>query len=472
MNRRILYLSFLALIIATLSPYRLSAQEHMAHHHPEQAAQQAVPSDPHQAEMEARVDRLIELLRTTGSLATTVLPKDPNFVPAPTAQSRTFTVIMHAFAFSWDGGAFTNGQVITVNQGDTITINVSVPSSDPQLTGSGHSFVMENYVPSSNLLGKGESQTFGPFVASQAGDFFFFCGQPTCGSGHGSMFGTFRVTAAAPSPTISGLSPSSGPAAGGTAVTITGTNFVSGTTVSFGGVSAASTTFNSSSSITAVTPQQAVGTVDVTVRNPDGSSVTFTGFTYVAAAPVISSVSPASGPMAGGTTVTITGSGFQNGASVTFGGLSATSVVVASASTITATTPAHPTGDQPDLAVDVRVANPDGQSATKTSAFTYQAPASVLGMTGIAPSIGSSVGGTPVRIVGSGFTGGVSVTIGGVAATNVVVVDDGTATAVTGAHATGSVDVVVTKGSNTVKLTKGFVYVAPGTVSRRRAAKH
>lgn len=91
-------------------------------------------------------------------------------------------------------------------------------------------------------------------------------------------------------------------------------------------------------------------------------------WTANAAAPVVtlSSVSPATGPASGGTNVTLTGAGFASGATVTFGGASATNVSVTSATAITCTTPTHAAG-----AVDVAVAVPARGSATLPSGFTY-----------------------------------------------------------------------------------------------------
>jgi uncharacterized delta-60 repeat protein len=83
-------------------------------------------------------------------------------------------------------------------------------------------------------------------------------------------------------------------------------------------------------------------------------------------APTITSVSPAGGWGGGGTAITITGTNFVGGALVSVGGVSATSVVVTSATTITAVTPAHAGGT-----VDVVVANPDLQTATKVGGFIY-----------------------------------------------------------------------------------------------------
>jgi YVTN family beta-propeller protein len=78
-----------------------------------------------------------------------------------------------------------------------------------------------------------------------------------------------------PVPVVTGVSPLSGPLAGGTAVTITGSNFTGATAVSFGGTPAASFTVSSDTSITAVSPAAAsVGPVDVTVTTPNGTSAT------------------------------------------------------------------------------------------------------------------------------------------------------------------------------------------------------
>src|SRR5205085_3895571 len=77
-----------------------------------------------------------------------------------------------------------------------------------------------------------------------------------------------------PAPSVSSIAPSSGPTAGGTSVTITGANFVSGATVQIGGAAATSVVFSNSTTITATTPAHAAGAVDVAVTNPDGQSGT------------------------------------------------------------------------------------------------------------------------------------------------------------------------------------------------------
>jgi IPT/TIG domain len=87
---------------------------------------------------------------------------------------------------------------------------------------------------------------------------------------------------------------------------------------------------------------------------------------YGLLSPIVTSVSPNSGPAAGGTGVTITGDNFVAGATVKFGTVAATSVSVASATSITAITPAHA-----PASVVVTVTNPDAKSGKLAAAFTY-----------------------------------------------------------------------------------------------------
>jgi IPT/TIG domain len=89
--------------------------------------------------------------------------------------------------------------------------------------------------------------------------------------------GSFNYVAPGPTPTVTAISSTSGPTAGGASVTITGTNFVSGATVNFSGVAASNVSVTSSSSITATTPPNSAGPVNVTITNPDGQSATLYG---------------------------------------------------------------------------------------------------------------------------------------------------------------------------------------------------
>jgi hypothetical protein len=83
------------------------------------------------------------------------------------------------------------------------------------------------------------------------------------------------ITAVPASPTVTGVSPNTGPADGGTAVTISGSNFRKGATVLFGMSDASGVAVVNSSSITAITPAGAAGTkVNVTINNTDGTNAT------------------------------------------------------------------------------------------------------------------------------------------------------------------------------------------------------
>lgn len=163
----------------------------------------------------------------------------------------------------------------------------------------------------------------------------------------GEAFGSISITAVTPD--IGGL-------AGGDTVEITGTAFDPDVEVLFDQIFALSVTWNSATSLTVVTPPHAEGVVTVTVTNPNGDYDEGVGlFEYADAdspfgAPFITSVTPNSGPMSGGTAVTIIGGGFNPGAIVLFEDTPATSVVVVSDTEITCVTPAHPV----EL-VDVRV---------------------------------------------------------------------------------------------------------------------
>jgi hypothetical protein len=156
-------------------------------------------------------------------------------------------------------------------------------------------------------------------------------------------------------------------------VTISGTGFASGATVTFDGAAAGSVNVVGSTTITAVTPAHAGGAVNVVVTNPGGEAGTKnSGFTYAAApppAPAVSSITPDSGTTSGGTSVTITGTGFISGATVSIGGTAATGVNVSNSTTITATTAAHAAGT-----VSVVVQNPDGQSGALNNGYTYTTP--------------------------------------------------------------------------------------------------
>ena len=84
-----------------------------------------------------------------------------------------------------------------------------------------------------------------------------------------------------------------------------------------------------------------------------------------------------------------------------------------------------------------------------------------ISVTSVSPPSGTTLGGTPVTIVGQNFTGGATVTIGGVAATDVQVTSPRTISATTGQHASGVADITVVSGGKTSTLPAAFTFVAP-----------
>ena len=266
------------------------------------------------------------------------------------------------------------------------------------------------------------------------------------------------LSAAPAAPTVSSVSPSSGPAAGGTSITVSGTGFVSGATVTVGGSACTSVTFISSSSLSCTTPAGSAGAANVVVTNPDSQTGTGVGaFTFVAA-PTVSSVSPSSGPAVGGTSITVSGTGFVSGATVTVGGSACSSVAFSSATSLTCTTPAGSAG-----AANVVVTNPDSQTGTGVGAFTFVAAPTV---SSVSPSSGITTGGVSVTLTGSGFLSGATVTIGGVSCVSVVVVSLTSITCTTGASSTGSANVVVTNtDGQSGTLSGGFTVTATTTTT-------
>ena len=265
--------------------------------------------------------------------------------------------------------------------------------------------------------------------------------------------------AAPPAPTVTSISPTSGPATGETQVTITGTNFTSSATVSFGTYAATGVSCASTTSCVATSPAGS-GTVDVTVTTAAGTSATSSGdkFTYASSSgtsPTVTSIAPTSGPATGGTQVTITGTNVTSPATVAFGSAQAAGVTVDSATQITATSPAG------SGVVDVTVATAAGTSATSSGdKFTYTSSSSPT-VTSISPAFGPPAGGTQVTITGTNFTSGATVAFGTNAATGVSCAST-TSCVATSPHGTGTVDVTVTTPSGTSVTSSGdkFTYTS------------
>ena len=265
-------------------------------------------------------------------------------------------------------------------------------------------------------------------------------------------------------PAVTLLNPTSGPVAGGTQVTITGTGFVGVSAVTFGGSAATGITVNSVTQITATAPAHAAGLVDVRVATPAGTSANTLAddYTYVSpAGPTVTALNPTSGPAAGGNQVVITGTNLTGATAVVFGTTTLISgFTVDSATQITVTAAPAGTGT-----VDVRVATPAGTSAnTAVDDYTYLSPAGPT-VTALNPTSGSVAGGNQVVITGTNLTGATVVTFGAASLTSGFTVNSATQITVASAptHAAGTVDVIVTTpaGASANTAADDYTYVSP-----------
>jgi hypothetical protein len=218
-------------------------------------------------------------------------------------------------------------------------------------------------------------------------------------------------------PTVLGISPRAGPVEGGTLITLTGTGFTGTTSVQFGSAFVAPATV-SEGQVTVIAPSHAAGVVHLLVTNAFGTSAetSLDDYTYGLGYPTVTSVAPKSGPITGGTFITITGTGLATATAVTFGDQLVTPVS-ATATSVLVVAPGHAAGT-----VHLRVVTVIGTSPeTSADDYTYAAAPPVV--LGISPSTGSVNGGTDVTITGRGFTGAFAVSFGDASAVPTVVSD-------------------------------------------------
>ena len=164
-------------------------------------------------------------------------------------------------------------------------------------------------------------------------------------------------------PFIASVAPGQGTIVGGTPITISGVFFTGVTSVSIGGALATNMVVVSSTTITAVTPAHAAGSVSITIATPSRASTFQNAFSYASSS--ILSVFPNTGVVGGGALITISGSYLSGATSVTIGGAPATNLIVVSPTTITAVTPTGTLGP-----ADVVVTTPAG-TLTSLNGFSY-----------------------------------------------------------------------------------------------------
>jgi hypothetical protein len=150
----------------------------------------------------------------------------------------------------------------------------------------------------------------------------------------------------------------------------------------------------------------------------------------------VRSISPNDGSSAAPTVATIAGTGFQSGATVTVDG-SRVDATVLSATAISVTMPAHAAGR-----VNVIVINPPSEALAVRDGFNYVGPPVISELN---PNIGSTAGGAPVYIKGTGLGGAATVTVGGIVTPfEEGWVPDDPIFLTMPAHAAGTAEVIVT----------------------------
>jgi len=319
----------------------------------------------------------------------------------------------------------------------------------------------------------GETQVF--FGVSQAFDVFVITPKRlTCTTPPGNP-GLVDVTAANPVQETSarldkafryqsdililGAEPPAGNVAGGEPVTISGSGFSQGnTTVLFGDRKAIDVQVVDDLTLHVTTPQgQTPGTVDIHISNDQGLTLQKDGFLYYET-PAVDTVSPAAGPLAGGTEVTLTGRGFEPESTVRFGEAEATKVSFVDTSHLVAVTPAG----FAEGGVSVTVEPPYGYGGL-AEGFVYMGAEPVAGVAVIAvqPAKGSTEGGDLVNVTAYGLTDKTDtvVTIGGAEASIVSLSASLlTVTVETPAGAKGKADVTVTTSEGEGTLAKAYTY--------------
>jgi len=280
----------------------------------------------------------------------------------------------------------------------------------------------------------------------------------TAGSSNSGEFEDYQVEIGAePTPVVTSVTSPKGPPSPLTSnVTISGSNFDTGAQVKFGTTYATGVTVLNSTTITATTPALAIGTYDVAVEQPDGTSGSLTGGFQVVGAPNVVTISPNEVPVSTSNSATIVGSNFYTNSqyplSASIGGSPCTGVSVTDQNTLTCNYPSKTAG-----AYSVSVTTGSGTGSANNLITYYGAPT----VTGVNPAYGSSVGGTHVNITGTNFFpvgGSPTVTFGGTPATGVTVINSTTIQAITPAHAVGPVDVSVETQSGTGTRSSSFDY--------------
>lgn len=191
---------------------------------------------------------------------------------------------------------------------------------------------------------------------------------------------------------VDAIDPATGPAAGGTAVTVRGAGFTGATTLRIADVPLADLVVVSDTEITGTTVAGAHGAHDVVVRTPDTEGVLEGGFTFEEPFEIIA-IEPREGSIAGNTYVSIIGRGFSTPVSVEFGGVEGVDPILENGSVIGVRTQPSSPGR-----VDVEIAT-GLEEVTRPQAYRFYDPRLITGGAWGGPIQGS------VNVAVMGFDG-------------------------------------------------------------------
>ena len=211
-----------------------------------------------------------------------------------------------------------------------------------------------------------------------------------------------------PNPTVTSVMPNVGTDMGGTLLTVTGSGFRPGARVVIGQgiyVDGVDATVVDPNTITLTTAATMTGNYDVVVIDPTGVEGRSAGAYSFISVPVITSVFPSGGNVAGGTQVTITGQDFTSSVIVRIAGVQQSNVVRLSVNTVMVTTDPGAAGGPYLLELE----NTGG--AVAMSGFTYTNEVDPV-LSTVSPDTGKKTGGKQVTLTGSGFLPGMEVVFG------------------------------------------------------------
>jgi YVTN family beta-propeller protein len=265
------------------------------------------------------------------------------------------------------------------------------------------------------------------------------------GTGTGGSFTYFIEP-----PHIFSINPTSGTTSGGTLLVITGTGFTDAGDVSIGGTPVTSFQVIDNTLIAAITAPHGPGTGNVSVTTPGGTTPESMPYTYLTPVPTISGFTPTTGSTAGGTQITITGTGLTGTTAVSIAGVPAAGIQVLNDTTIVATTTPNAPTTGP-----ITLTTPGGTATSAPNNYTYLTPAPTL--TAIFPPTGPTGLSTQVSLSGTALTGTTSVTVDGTPVTYTVV-SDNEITATLPPHTTGPVTVLVTTPGGSATITYTYTY--------------